>query len=420
MGNDHSLAQKNGHTYWLVGAGAVLFILGGVFTWWTVLRADRQLREVLLQQTRLVALALNVEHVQALSGDAADLGNPNYQRLKEQFAAIKQSSDRCRFVYLLGRRLDGRVFFLVDNEPPNSKDYSPPGQVYEEASDAIHRVFVSEAESVAGPQEDRWGGWVTALVPLRDRQTGRLVAVLGMDVDARAWRQTVLLAAAWPVGSMLAALALLILSVFLARSRRKILSHQEALRAKTEELERYFSQSLDLLCLASTDGRFLRLNPEWERTLGYSIGELENRAFLDFVHPDDLAATREAVSRLSDQETILNFENRYRHQDGSYRWIEWRSIPQGNLIYAAARDVTERKRTEQELRESRERLELALEAANDGLWDWDIAQDKVFFDSRYYTLSGYEPNEFPQRFEEWSKRVHPDDLGGARKPSRLT
>jgi PAS domain S-box-containing protein len=358
-----------------------------------VQRADRQLREVLLQQTRLVAQALNVERVQTLSGDASDPGNPNYLRLKRQFAAIKQGSDRCRFVYHLSRRADGRIVFLVDNEPPNSKDYSPPGQVYEEASEAIHRVFVSGSEAVAGPMEDRWGGWVTALVPLRDPQTESPIAVLAMDVDARAWRWTVLLAAAWPVGLMLAVLALLILSAVLARSRRRILSHQEAIRAKSEELERYFSQSLDLLCLASTDGRFLRLNPEWEKTLGYSIAELENRVFLDFVHPDDLAATREAVSRLSDQETILNFENRYRHRDGSYRWIEWRSIPQGTLIYAAARDITDRKQTEQALSESERYLRAILQTAADGFWVIDCGGYMVEVNDAYCAMTGYRREE---------------------------
>jgi len=166
MRGDHSRGGKNGRGYWLAGAGAVLFILGGLFTWWTVQRTDRELREVLLLQTRLVARALNVEHVQALSGNVTDLGNPNYQRLKEQLAIIKEGSDRCRFVYLLGRRGDGQVFFLVDNEPPNSKDYSPPGQVYGEASQAIHQVFVSGVEAVTGSMKDRWGVWVTALVPL--------------------------------------------------------------------------------------------------------------------------------------------------------------------------------------------------------------------------------------------------------------
>ena len=117
---------------------------------------------------------------------------------------------------------------------------------------------------------------------------------------------------------------------------------EEALREKTEELNRYFTASLDLFCIADTEGFFRRLNPQWERTLGYTLSELEGKRFLDFVHPDDLPATLAAVSDLSSQKEVINFTNRYRHRDGTYRWIEWRSIPGGNLIFAAARDITAR------------------------------------------------------------------------------
>ncbi len=122
-----------------------------------------------------------------------------------------------------------------------------------------------------------------------------------------------------------------------------------ALQEKTEELERYFTSSMDLLCIAGTDGRFIRLNPEWEKVLGYSNGELEGRFFLDLVHPDDVETTLNAISSLNDQEEIQSFENRYLAKDGSYRWIEWRSKPQGKLIYAAARDITDRKADEEKL-----------------------------------------------------------------------
>ncbi|MFH1160985.1 MAG: PAS domain-containing protein [bacterium] len=71
--------------------------------------------------------------------------------------------------------------------------------------------------------------------------------------------------------------------------------------------------------------------------------------FLDFVHPDDLTSTREAVSRLASQKEVLNFENRYRCKDGTYRWIEWRSYPEGNAIFAVARDITKRKQAEEEI-----------------------------------------------------------------------
>jgi PAS domain S-box-containing protein len=138
---------------------------------------------------------------------------------------------------------------------------------------------------------------------------------------------------------------------------------EEELAKKNEEFGHYFDLSLDLLCIADTDGHFRRLNPEWERTLGYSLQDLIGRKFLDFVHPDDLPATLSAISQLSDQVTVLDFENRYRHKDGSWRWLEWRSAPAGNLIYAVARDITERKRAELSNLESNLRFEAAFRAS---------------------------------------------------------
>ncbi|MBF0293131.1 MAG: PAS domain S-box protein, partial [Nitrospinae bacterium] len=125
---------------------------------------------------------------------------------------------------------------------------------------------------------------------------------------------------------------------------------EETLRLKTAELDIFFSTALDLLCIANTDGYFIRLNPEWEKTLGYTLKDLQGKRFLDFVHPDDLESTLKVISALSDQKDVLNFTNRYRHRDGTYRWIEWHSKPVGSLIYAAARDITERKKAEEQLR----------------------------------------------------------------------
>ncbi len=127
-------------------------------------------------------------------------------------------------------------------------------------------------------------------------------------------------------------------------------------KSKVETLENFFSINLDLLCIADTEGNFIKVNKEWEAVLGYSPKELEKRKFLEFVHPDDLDKTLEAMSKLGKQEKVLNFTNRYKCKDGSYRFIEWRSQPNGNLIYAAARDITERKKTEAALRASEERF----------------------------------------------------------------
>ncbi len=140
------------------------------------------------------------------------------------------------------------------------------------------------------------------------------------------------------------------------------------LMQKTRELDKFFSASLDLFCIADTSGNFIRLNPEWESTLGYSLKELEGHQFLDFVHPDDVAATIEATQTLSTQTHVLNFVNRYRCKDGSYRWIEWRSLPSGNLIFAAARDITERKSGEETLRASEGKYRQLFEAESDAIF----------------------------------------------------
>jgi len=141
--------------------------------------------------------------------------------------------------------------------------------------------------------------------------------------------------------------------------RRRI---EEVLKEQQGQLEDFFTVAPDLLCIADTDGYFLKLNQFWEATLGYPLRELEGKRFLDFVHPDDLQATLDALSTLDAQQPILNFTNRYRCQDGTYRVIEWRSRSDGKLIYAAARDITERTQAEEALRQSEAHLRSLIDS----------------------------------------------------------
>ena len=210
-------------------AALLLIILaaGAFFVWWTMARADLDMRAELLQQTRLVAQAVDVERVQALSGTEADLGSPGYLRLKEHLAIVRSANPQCRFVYLMGHKADGTVFFFVDSDPADSKDYSPPGQIYGEVSEDLHRVFDARAEAVEGPVADRWGVWVSALVPMNNPQTGTVVAVLGMDIDARAWKQSMARAGIPPFLFTLTLMGLV--AVYrLARSRSTPWRHAEA------------------------------------------------------------------------------------------------------------------------------------------------------------------------------------------------
>ncbi|HXE74058.1 MAG TPA: PAS domain S-box protein [Candidatus Xenobia bacterium] len=126
---------------------------------------------------------------------------------------------------------------------------------------------------------------------------------------------------------------------------------EERQRAE-EELGRYFTLSLDLFCIAGFDGYFKHLNPAWEQTLGFTKVELLARPYLEFIHPDDRAATRAEAQKLAAGGAVISFENRYLCKDGSYRWLLWKAVPvlDRQLIYAAARDVTERKLGEEKYR----------------------------------------------------------------------
>ena len=121
-------------------------------------------------------------------------------------------------------------------------------------------------------------------------------------------------------------------------------------RRAEEELNRFFALSLDMLCVAGFDGYFRRVNPAWQRTLGYTEEELLSRPYMDFVHPDDRDATLTEARKQSEQGlAVIYFENRYRHKDGTLRWLLWTStpFPQQQVLYAAARDITERKAAEE-------------------------------------------------------------------------
>jgi diguanylate cyclase (GGDEF)-like protein/PAS domain S-box-containing protein len=125
----------------------------------------------------------------------------------------------------------------------------------------------------------------------------------------------------------------------------------DRLRALEAESARHFNLSLDMISTAGFDGCFKSVNPAFERTLGYREEDLVGRPFLEFVHPDDLEKTRREAAGLSDGKTTVQFQNRYFDRDGEVHWLEWASVPlpDEHIIYAVARDITERKAMEEEL-----------------------------------------------------------------------
>jgi len=160
-----------------------------------------------------------------------------------------------------------------------------------------------------------------------------------------------------PYRLIAAGLAALVLAGFAAlltfrhRQRQRLAQElREEARHAAEERDRFFTLSLDMLCITSRSGEMKRLNPAFSQTLGWSTEEMLARPFADFVHPDDQPATFQALSELAAGRPSHGFENRCRHRDGTWRVLSWRGVLEGEIIYATARDVTDQRVAEAALR----------------------------------------------------------------------
>ncbi len=292
----------------LLGGAALLLLVGGgcALVGWRVHVVDGQLRADLLLQARLTAGAVDPRTVADLAGTGADLASPGYQRLKQQFQDARRLTPQGRFLYLMGRRDDGTLFFLVDSEPATSDDYSPPGQPYEEATPALRAVFDGGPSGTEGPVRDRWGTWITAYVPIQDYRSGQVLALLGMDVDAGDWRMQVY-RRVLPVG-------LAVLLVFLIAALGIALAARRNLRPPARRTP--LQQQLELLVtlafgLVGTVGlgllaheaeqrshrdTFTRLAAAEIDTVTRSLAEIRNSEL------EGLARFFESSERVSDQE----------------------------------------------------------------------------------------------------------------------
>ena len=179
-------------------------------------------------------------------------------------------------------------------------------------------------------------------------------------------------------------LGILVVAVIAVVQSARWAQQLEAKRVAVEiERDNFFDLSLDMLSVIDSDGKFRRVNHAWETVLGYPDGSLVGRSFVDFIHPDDLESTRtEATRHYGEGETSVGFQNRYRHRDGGYRWLEWMShtSPDQSVAYGVARDITVRKRDD----ERRARSKRVLERRNEALSERVVRDPLTALHNRRY------------------------------------
>lgn len=194
---------------YLTSATAVVIAVGIIGSTMAAVNASRVNKDLMLSRATSAAAAFSETEIRALHGDIRDLESPTYKSLKQRLVSIQQGNSKTRFAYILGRNDSGQIIFLVDSENTSSKDYSPPGSQYPDASPLLRSTFNNTEAIIEGPLKDSYGDWVTAAAPITDAN-GKIIGVIGIDIPAADYYKQIttyavipLLLAAIPVAVLL-------------------------------------------------------------------------------------------------------------------------------------------------------------------------------------------------------------------------
>lgn len=337
----------------------LILSVGSYFIWVFASTTEKSMRNELMVQANLVARSISTENIKSLTGTPADLDSPDYLKLKQILSSVCAANPRCRFAYLMGRKDDGAIFFFVDGEPVGTKNESPAGQAFNEASSQLIHVFEAKVTLTEGPVKDHWGNWISALAPVTDRETGELIAVMGMDFDAKTWKRDVFTRAAIPTGLIIAMLILIFLLILL-RNRIAIQKENE-LKYRT-----LFENAGDAIFLMNGD-KFIDCNLRTLEIFGcQSSDQIIGHTPFEFSPPV------QPNGKDSRNYAIEHIEKAYAGESYMFEWIHTKHddtpfyaeiklnklvLNKEVLLQAIVRDISDRKQAEQELLSAKERAE---------------------------------------------------------------
>jgi len=361
----------------------ILFIcVGAFYVRYTWLESKNRTTKNVLKEAHAIEVSLNGEMLNKLHGVAGDNNTEAYKDLKAKLIALVDVYSEARFIYFY-TRVDGKLFFMVDSEPTQSKDYSPAGQEYSEEDPEARIPFDTGKSIITEPTADRWGTWVSVLVPVKNPETGKVVAVLGIDYPANKWLNEAKIAVIESSIIVIAFILLLIALYIILKKNYSLHIHN---------LEREITNKHMLALIAAAD--------QIDDVIAVKDLELRvvsgNRAFVDVAgkkYVSDLIGRTDAeIFGVSpDVEPVKTYMSDERHAQtlklGDYIVREENLIlPNGNTrvmltkkfpVYNAnneltftgsiSRDITERKKAEVDLKNSKELAEAASVAKSDFL-----------------------------------------------------
>lgn len=349
--------QKPGRLYgWLAPVLVLTSILGAGATRMSGDYKFNELREGLLEQTRMSAMAFDPTLVSRLAGSSEDINRPEYRQIKQRLMAMRRKNPECRFIYFVTLRGD-KVVILADSEPVTSPDYSPPGQVYHEASAIMAASLRTGREFVEGPLPDRWGVWVTSFVPIIDPAGNRVMTGLCLDAAASHWRRAI---GVHRIVTLSVVLLLLLLAIVFFVTQQRSHESSRAIELSERRYRQMFEENPALMLLLKPgSGAIIEANPAACAYYGYRPEELAGMHVWDLDEMPQEEWADFSKRALSSHDTV--FRRRHRLSTGEVREVEVLAgpveTPSGATIYCVIHDVTERSRADENLRKAKDSAE---------------------------------------------------------------
>lgn len=360
---------------WIILITAVLILCSISFTYWIIARTYQSLCNNLLVIGSLASNSINYNGFSELKGTELDTNLAYYHRCKVQLTVMRAEIPNCRFLYLIGKKSNGSIFFYVDSEPKESKDYSPPGQLYSESPAKIKNVIKTGHADVVR-YSDRWGNWVSVFVPLIDHSTGKIIAVLGIDIDSRNWSMTIIKNASLSIGLFLALLAMSLFLILIANSRHKIKVHEKIIEDNEKWLRILFDNSpdpylifVDRVIIDCNNAAMDMLEDTKEQIIGKNASDISPTYQPNGV--ESVVAVDIIMERTLTKGNQI-FEWVHRTLSGKNIWVEV-SISAINYyskqgLFVAWRNIAERKAAEAKLVMLNDKLRLSNEAIETNLY----------------------------------------------------
>lgn len=276
-----------------------------------------------------------------LSADSSDIHREEYKEIKHALTSISHLDNNIRFAYIIIKKA-GKIYFLADSEPTDSVDYSFPGQEFTEASEEYYRPFSNGQTRLTEPTSDRWGKWISVLVPMKHIQTGEILAVFAVDYPAESWNQQAIartIQAGFVAVCVLAIFAVLYIAFAqnreLRREKKKLIDSESKLQESETLFRTVFDQATIGISIGNNE-KYIAfssnnrpgINPMFEKITGRTKEELISIGWVGITSPEDLPADLEKFEKFKAGEINgYDMEKRYIKPDGSKVWVHMSISP---------------------------------------------------------------------------------------------